>query len=175
LIALSRKENDLIPVIGRYMPGAPIADLKAYTVVAETPGLGPEWKGAYLGDIDFAPDGSAVYLLPKGKDHVFELDPAFASSRKLVPAGARLTRLAALAVDPRDGRLWVASDARDELWSLDPRTSEARLEVSFVKEGVEGGSGKAILFPSPSLRFSNDGRRLVVSDAQGWVWVLEWE
>jgi hypothetical protein len=66
-------------------------------------------------------------------------------------------------------------DAGDEIWSLDPETADTRLEIPFVKEGKRPGSGDAIRFPSPSLCFSRDGRRLIVSDAAGWVWALEWE
>lgn len=174
-IALSRTESKLPPAIGKYTPGAAVEDPKACAGAVEAPGLGPEWKGLSLGDIDFAPDGSEVYFLPRGRGFVSVLDPTFERSRKVVPNGVQLTRLVALAVHPGSGRVWVADDLRDEVWSLDPKTGAAERELSFVKEDEKPGGGNAIRFPSPSLKFSADGKRLVVSDASGWLWAIEWE
>jgi hypothetical protein len=174
LIGLSWPGGGKVPVIGRYTPSAAGGDPNVHTAIAEAPGLGSEWKGLRLGAIDFAPDGSSVYVLPHAKDFFLELDPAFELRKRVVPGGAELKKLDTLAVSPRDGRLWVGEDARDEVWSLDPVTFEARLEFTFIKEGVQDGMGQAVDFHPPTMRFSRDGRRLVMSDVNGWVWVLGW-
>jgi hypothetical protein len=76
-----------------------------------------------------------------------------------------------IAVDPGHGRIWLADNFRDQLWSVDPRTGAARIEISFEREVPPT---ERVRFAVPSLGFSLDGEILVVSDpeAGGWLWVF---
>jgi len=73
------------------------------------------------------------------------------------PAGA------ALAVDPTTGRLWVADDTLDEIWSIDPVTAADQKEASFPLS-VETRRDQQIDFHDPGMTFSPDGQFLVVTD-----------
>ena len=90
-----------------------------------------------------------------------------------------LTNLEGIAVNPADGRIWAADDNVDQIWSFDPVTGDGQLEISFFRGG-EPRLDHQINFHDPCMKFSNDGKRLAVSDItdsaeEGWVWIFDRE
>ncbi|HOK76378.1 MAG TPA: hypothetical protein PLW35_01485 [Verrucomicrobiota bacterium] len=81
----------------------------------------------------------------------------------LWPLGATATG-AALAVEPTTGRIWVADDALDEIWSVDPSSGEDRKEISFPLT-IPSRPDRQIDLHDPGMAFAPDGSMLVVSDA----------
>lgn len=77
------------------------------------------------------------------------------------PAGA------ALAVDPTTGRIWLADDTLDEVWSVDPAATGQtpdRKELSFpLTDPLK--TYRAIDIHDPGMTFAPDGSFLVVSDS----------
>jgi hypothetical protein len=71
-----------------------------------------------------------------------------------------------IAVDPQTGRVWLADDNLDQIWSIDPDPTfqtDDILEVSFFMEG-EARPDYNINFHDPCMCFAPDGSFLVVSD-----------
>ncbi len=71
-----------------------------------------------------------------------------------------------LALDPTTGKLWVADDVLDEVWSVDPtpgNTSPAVKELSFPLVDPTK-TYRQIKFHDPGMAFSTNGAFLVVSD-----------
>jgi hypothetical protein len=84
----------------------------------------------------------------------------------LWPIGATVTA-AALAVDPTTGRLWLADEATDEIWSIDasvggPATPDIK-ELSFPLI-VASRPERTMDFHDPTLAFAPDGKFLAVTD-----------
>ena len=106
---------------------------------------------------------------------IAELPEDGKSKREIPLKGKRPGEINSLAMDPLHERLWAADDALDQVWSFDPGSGEGRLEFTFIREkpGIEAGRGAAIAFGPGSLAFSEDGKRLTVSDEAGWIWTLE--
>ena len=57
-----------------------------------------------------------------------------------------------------------------QVWSIDIETGEARLEISFRRQGADLGFG--LDFHDPSLEFSADGEQLIVGDVNGVLWIF---
>ncbi|MCX8108320.1 MAG: hypothetical protein N3G20_05895 [Verrucomicrobiae bacterium] len=87
----------------------------------------------------------------------------YINTASLWPIGASANG-AAIAVDPTTGRIWVADDAKDEIWSVDPITGEDRKELSFPLT-ISTRPDRQIDVHDPGLAFAPDGSMLVVSDA----------
>jgi DNA-binding beta-propeller fold protein YncE len=87
-------------------------------------------------------------------------------TRAIVPTSLIPTAALGLAVDPKTGRIWVADDLLDEIWSVDPsatgQTPDAK-ELSFplVSPPV---SYRQIRFHDPGMAFATNGDFLVISD-----------
>ncbi len=151
-------------------------DLRAFDSLFVPPDSLRAYHAHQLTDLAFARDGAALYALYKS-GQLIEIDPRGEVVRE-VRAIDPLTRVEgtgakALAVDPLDGRIWIAREVFDSaphLLSLDPQTGEERVEIVFYRDGAP--ASEQARFPSPSLRFSPDGR-LVVTDASGWLWIFE--
>jgi len=72
----------------------------------------------------------------------------------------------AIAVDPQTGRLWVADDLLDEIWSIsaDPVSPTAdQKELSFALTNPERPERQLIMH-DPGLAFSPDGNLMVLAD-----------
>ena len=70
---------------------------------------------------------------------------------------------AALAADPTTGKIWVADDLRDELWSVDATTAADQREVGFpLTDALR--PDRQIDFHDPGMAFAPNGSFLVVSD-----------
>ncbi len=77
------------------------------------------------------------------------------------PAGS------ALAVDPQTGRIWVADDVLNELWSISAApgdTAQDQKEIAFPLTNESRPEGQ-IDFNDPGMAFAPNGAFLVVSDA----------
>lgn len=70
---------------------------------------------------------------------------------------------AALAVDPTTGRIWVADDTLDEIWSVDPATGADRKELSFPLS-IPSRTDQQFDAHDPGMAFSPDGKFLVIAD-----------
>jgi hypothetical protein len=74
-----------------------------------------------------------------------------------IPSGA------AIAVDPTTGRLWLADDALDEIWSVDPASGADQKELSFPTIRPEWVDQRVDVH-DPGMVFAPNGSFLVVSD-----------
>ena len=77
-------------------------------------------------------------------------------------------RAVAVATDPSTGRIWVADDTRDEIWSIDPdvATQSAapdQKEISFHLTDA-ARPDRQIQMHEPSLGFAANGAFLVATD-----------
>lgn len=77
-------------------------------------------------------------------------------------------RAVGVATDPTTGRLWVADDIRDEVWSLDPDPSTQfaapdQKELSFPLANPERPDLQLAIH-DPGLSFSDDGAYMVLTD-----------
>ena len=152
-------------------PGTPTDPNAFINYLAPTPTLGA-YDNVNINDFDFSLDGASIYTL-FANGTIVQLDPSGNILKEASIAGASLTNPAALATDPVTGRIWVASDDLDEVWSLDPATSTGQRELKFARTGATAPA--AIDFNDPSIKFSADGSLLTVSDAYtpGYVWVFK--
>ena len=85
--------------------------------------------------------------------------------RTIFPSGFTMTAGQALAVDPNTGKVWVADDVLDEVWSVDPSltpTADSK-ELSFPLKDPSI-TFRQINFHDPGMVFSTNGAFLVVSD-----------
>lgn len=80
----------------------------------------------------------------------------------LWPLGATVSA-AALAVDPVTGRIWVADDLLDQIWSINSATGEDQLEIAFPLTNPSRPE-QQIDFHDPGMAFAPDGSFLVVAD-----------
>ncbi|MEW6158055.1 MAG: hypothetical protein AB1813_11520 [Verrucomicrobiota bacterium] len=70
----------------------------------------------------------------------------------------------AVAVDPNTGRIWVADDILDQVWSVSSTGMEVdRLELSFPLKDANRPD-KQIQFHDPGMTFAANGSFLVLSD-----------
>jgi len=136
-------------------------------------------NGMSLGPDPARNDEIVMYLaLDKGRIAKFAADGTSLGELTVTGiTGAGLANLDSLGVNPKDGRIWVGDDNLDQLWSIDPVTGEAQLEVSFRREG-ETRPDYQINFHDPSIKFSSDGKKMVVCDTtqnvtEGWIWIFE--
>lgn len=89
------------------------------------------------------------------------------TTRTITPTTILPTAGTGLAVDPNTGRLWLADDVLDEVWSVDPsssgQTPDAK-ELSFplVDPLI---TYRQIKFHDPGMAFATNGAFLVVSDS----------
>ncbi len=157
--------------------GAPLTGYSTFLVPTSS-------LSAYPSDMDgmsFGPDPArsneiVMYVsFDNGKIVKFAADGTFL--RELAVTGVTLANLDSMGVNPKDGRIWVGDDNLDQLWSIDPVTGEAQLEVSFYREG-ETRPDYQINFHDPSIKFSNNGKKMVVCDTtqnvtEGWIWIFE--
>ena len=88
------------------------------------------------------------------------------TTRAITPTTVVALAGLALAVDPTTGRLWLADDGLDEVWSVDPsasgQTADA-LELSFPLKSPPV-TYRQIKFHDPGMAFAANGAFLVVSD-----------
>jgi hypothetical protein len=70
---------------------------------------------------------------------------------------------AAIAADPVSGRVWVADDVLDEIWSVDPGTGADQKEIGFPLTNPLR-TERQIDVHDPGMAFAPDGSFLVVSD-----------
>ncbi len=73
----------------------------------------------------------------------------------------------ALAVDPKTGRLWLADDSLDEVWSVDPSSTGQtpdQKELSFPLTDPTK-TYRQIDFHDPGMTFAANGELLVISDS----------
>jgi hypothetical protein len=70
---------------------------------------------------------------------------------------------AAVAGDPGSGRVWIADDVLDEVWSVDPTTGADQKEFGFPLTNPSRPE-RQIDFHDPGMAFAPDGSFLVVSD-----------
>lgn len=69
-----------------------------------------------------------------------------------------------IAVDPKTGRIWVADDTLNQIWSIAPDAASAdRQEVSFPLTDVQRPD-RQIDFHDPGMTFAPDGSFMVVTD-----------
>lgn len=87
----------------------------------------------------------------------------YINTTSLWPIGATADG-AALAVDPTTGRIWVADDTLDQIWSVDPSSGEDQKEISFPLT-IPSRPDRQIDVHDPGMAFARDGSMLVVSDA----------
>jgi hypothetical protein len=66
-------------------------------------------------------------------------------------------------VDPTTGKVWVADDSLDEIWSVDPSSGADTKELSFPLASPPVPF-RALNMHSPGMAFSTNGAFLVVSD-----------
>lgn len=125
-----------------------------------------------MDDIDFAPDGSAMYAV-FGNGQIAKIDANGTLLGQLAPVGVTLVNLQAAGVNPVDGRIWVVDDTLDEVWSIDPATQQARREMKFAKAGATAPA--AIGVHAPSIQFSPGGEMFCISDinAPSRAWVFK--
>ena len=89
------------------------------------------YRNYRLTGFQFSRAGDSMYML-LAQGRIVEFDPAGNVIREI-----RLRRdlffgeAVACDVDPSDGRLWIADDSRDQIWSVDPSSGRARLEISL--------------------------------------------
>jgi hypothetical protein len=82
--------------------------------------------------------------------------------------GGPAPRAVAVAADPTSGRLWVADDTRDEVWSLDPNPATQNAapdqkELSFPLTNP-GRPDLQLQVHDPSMAFSGNGAYMVLTD-----------
>ena len=70
---------------------------------------------------------------------------------------------AAIAVDPTTGRLWLADDSLEEIWSVDPGSGADQKELSFPLQRVEWRD-QQIDIHDPGMTFAANGGIMVLSD-----------
>lgn len=70
---------------------------------------------------------------------------------------------AAVAADPTTGRVWVADDVLDEIWSVDATSGADQKELGFPLTNPLR-TERQIDFHDPGMAFAPDGSFLVVSD-----------
>ncbi len=87
------------------------------------------------------------------------------ATRAIFPTSFIMTAGQALAVDPTTGRIWVADDTLDEVWSVDPSVTPTpdikELSFPLVDPPV---TYRQINIHDPGMAFSTNGSFLVVSD-----------
>jgi hypothetical protein len=176
LIADAGADDDKTNAIYVYSPSNPVGSPTSYNTtffpkVTDT-------TDNNINDMEFSADGTKLYLA-YDKGQIVEVDNTGTVLRQLAPFGVNFSNIDAIGVNPVDGRIWVADDNLDQLWSFDPVTEEAVKEVQFHLPG-ERRPDFQINFHDPSLTFSPDGQRLVVTDtgndgvsADGWIWVFD--
>lgn len=165
-------------VIYIYSPVNPQGDLNAYSITFMDAAALTALNTTNLNDVEFSADGTRLYLA-FDNGGIYAVDATGALTNTYAPFGVNFVNVEGIAVNPVDGRIWVADDNLDQLWSFDPVTGEdARREASFFLPG-EVLNDFQINFHDPGLTFSPDGKRLVVTDtgrdvlgADGWIWVL---
>lgn len=184
LIADNGVDDNAPIAIYTYRPSAPVGDPAAYTTsflpvsTAEGSVLKP-YEGKDFVDMDFSPDGTKLYVLFTD-GQMIEVNSAGQINRQIAPFGVTLANLEGMAVNPVDGRIWLVDDNIDQVWSFNPDDTElAVLEAEFDLPG-EPLVDYNINFHDPSLTFSPDGQRLVITDtgrdsflADGWIWILD--
>ncbi len=93
---------------------------------------------------------------------------AFGTQRYITPMEmwpSTVDAASSLAVDPTTGRLWVADDSLDEIWSMDPSYTPAeKKELSFPLKDPSK-TFRQLNIHEPGMTFSPDGKFLVVSDS----------
>lgn len=120
-----------------------------------------------------AQSGEVVTVGGDGTITAINADGAF---RVIFPAtlwqdvfsGGPMPLAVAVAADPTTGRLWVADDTRDEIWSLDPSVATQNAapdqkEISFHLTD-ESRPDRQIQMHDPSLGFAANGALMVASD-----------
>ncbi|MEP0843658.1 MAG: hypothetical protein HRF43_13220 [Phycisphaerae bacterium] len=185
LIGDAGADADANNAIYVYRPPNPPANPTAYTTLfMDTATLAAINSSARnnLNDMEFSADGTRLYLaFDDGK--IVAVDSSGAVTNTFLPTGVAFNNVEGIGVNPVDGRIFVADDDLDQIWSFDPNApdgigGQARKEVQFRLPG-ESRPNFQINFHDPTLTFSPDGKRLVVTDtgldavtADGWIWVL---
>jgi hypothetical protein len=117
---------------------------------------------------------NAITALPASGEMLVVSDDGFlvaldgnGSQRYLYPNTLWMTppapSAAAVAVDPTSGRVWVADDVLDQVWSVDPTTGADQQELAFpLTDPLR--TERQVDFHDPGMAFAPDGSFLVVSD-----------
>ncbi len=122
-----------------------------------------------LNDIDALPRSGEVVAL--SQDGFISAVDANGWIRSIIPTAfwplGSTPSAPALAVDPLTGRIWLADDSLDEIWSVDPsatgQTPDAK-ELSFPLADP-AAAYRQIDFHDPGMAFAASGAFLVVSDS----------
>ncbi|MBN1853989.1 MAG: PEP-CTERM sorting domain-containing protein [Pirellulales bacterium] len=134
-----------------------------------------------LANIEVDATRGIIYLAPAAmtqgtSTYLFTIDAAgtLTEHTVLMPAGANLSNMQSMAVNPIDGSIWVADDDAwpsdtyvpdDAIYRIDPDTFVATLEIDFIAEPGNTTQGRG--FPNfnyNSMAFTPDGRHLMVAD-----------
>jgi len=88
------------------------------------------------------------------------------TSRGILPTTIAPLGIAALAVDPTTGRIWLADNGLDEVWSVDPSASGQTADIKELSFPLvdPSVSYRQIRFHEPGMAFATNGSFLVVSD-----------
>ncbi|MDW7980937.1 MAG: hypothetical protein RMH97_10255 [Verrucomicrobiales bacterium] len=86
----------------------------------------------------------------------------YITTQNLWPIGAPANG-AAVAVDPLRGRIWVADNRLDEVWSVDSSTGEDQREIGFPLTNPSRPD-QQINLHDPGMAFAPDGSFMVLSD-----------
>ena len=88
------------------------------------------------------------------------------TTRTITPTTLLPTAAMALAVDPNTGRVWVADDVLDEVWSVDPSASGQTPDVKELSFPLVNPpvNYRQMKFHDPGMAFATNGAFLVVSD-----------
>jgi hypothetical protein len=131
-----------------------------FLVAATTSGLG--WDN--VNAIGSLPQSGEVVTL--SQDGFITAVDGNGALRAINHSSVAITAGQALAVDPTTGRVWVADDVLDEVWSVDPSPSGQTADIKELSFPLKEGSPayRQINFHDPGMAFAPNGAFVVVSD-----------
>ena len=167
VIADRGAESNAPHAIYVYAPDDPQGDPDAYAEFLVAPPALAAYDGTNMNDIAFAIDGSRLFvsfesgaLLSILPDGTIESELFIEGFTPVAPRG--------LAMAPDTERLFVADSGPDEIWSIDPETGAAELEVTLESRFENLNA----VIHDPTLTFSPDGSQLALAETNGHVWIF---
>jgi len=155
-------------------PATALAGQTGYTNFLIAP-TATDLGGGNLNAIAALPQSGEVVTL--NLDGAISAIDANGAKRTIIPAvlwtdifsGGPSPSAQAIAVDPTTGRLWIADDIRDEIWSVDPSVATQgaapdQKEISFPLTD-EDRPDLQLDVHDPGLAFASNGAFMVLSDA----------